>query len=123
MWALNCTEAGDLTWCTPTGARYQRSPDGSLTLLPHKIGPRQLTVPAQKVPDRLAAAVDDGVLDRLQHGLDLNSRDATRRGEPPRVTSRGPRPGQPIGAFETTAYPEALHELALAPLLDEIPPF
>lgn len=122
-WSLTRTDAGDLTWCTPTGARYQRSPDGSITLLAHKIGPRQLSVPAQKVPARLTAAVDGAVLDRLQRGLDLSAQDTTCRGTPPRVSSRGPRPGQPVGAFETTAYPEALHDLGLAVLLDEIPPF
>ncbi|PHP53226.1 HNH endonuclease [Actinomyces ruminis] len=122
-WSLTRTDAGDLTWCTPTGARYRRSPDGGITLLAHKIGPRQLSVPAQQVPAHLTAAVDDAVVGRLQHGLDLSAQAANRCGGPPRVTSRGPRPGQPVGAFETTAYPQALHDLGLAPLLDEIPPF
>ncbi|MBM6979191.1 MAG: DUF222 domain-containing protein [Actinomyces succiniciruminis] len=122
-WSLSRTDSGDLTWCTPTGARYRRSLDGSITLLAHRIGPRQLLVPAQKIPARLTEAVDDAVLSRLQHGLDLSARDATRAGERPRITSRGPRPGQPVGAFETTAYSDALHDLGLAPLLDEIPPF
>lgn len=122
-WSLTRTDSGDLTWCTPTGARYQRSSDGSITLLAHKIGPRQLSVTAHKVPERLAAAVDGAVLDRLQHGLDLSAQNTTRRGTTPRVTSRGPRPGQPVGAFEAAAYPQALHDLGLAVLLDEIPPF
>ncbi|SDN88446.1 HNH endonuclease [Actinomyces ruminicola] len=122
-WSLTRTDSGDLTWCTPTGARYQRSTDGSITLLAHKIGPRQLSVPAQKVPEHLAAAVDAAVMDRLQHGLDLSAQDTNRCDGPPRVTSRGPQPGQPVGAFEATAYPEALHDLGLTVLLDEIPPF
>ncbi|WP_147680228.1 HNH endonuclease signature motif containing protein [Actinomyces ruminicola] len=122
-WSLSRTDSGDLTWHTPSGARYQRSPDGSITLLAHKIGPRQLLVPAQKVPAHLTDAVDDTILDRLQHGLDLSAQDANRRGAPPQVTSRGPRPGRPVGAFESTPYPQALHDLGLAQLLDEIPPF
>ncbi|RAX22787.1 HNH endonuclease [Actinomyces sp. Z3] len=122
-WSLSRTDSGDLTWCTPTGARYRRSLDGSITLLAHRIGPRQLLVPAQKVPARLTEAVDDAVLSRLQHGLELSARDAARADGRPRVASRGPRPGQPVGAFETTPYSEALHDLGLAPLLDEIPPF
>ncbi|MDU0349648.1 HNH endonuclease signature motif containing protein [Actinomyces sp. MRS3W] len=122
-WSLTRTDTGDLTWCTPTGARYRRSPDGSITLEAHKVGPRQLVVPAHKMPAHLTAAVDEAVLDRLEHGLDLSVQDATRPGRPPRITSRGPRPGQPVGAFETTPYPEALRDLGLAALLDEIPPF
>ncbi|SDN66000.1 HNH endonuclease [Actinomyces ruminicola] len=124
---------GALVWTTPTGARYRRTPDGTITLLPRRIGPRQLAAPARRVPEELASAVDEAVMTRLQHGLDLAARTPNspaaaagrinRPGRPPRITSRGPRPGRPVGAFEPTPYPDALHQLDLTPLLDEIPPF
>ncbi|MBE6481906.1 MAG: hypothetical protein E7Z94_05930 [Actinomyces ruminicola] len=62
---------------------------------------------------------------RLQCGLSLAD-ESSRSGRPgrlPQVTSRGPRPGRPVGAFEAVPYTAALHELGLTPLLDEIPPF
>ncbi len=151
---------GALIWTTPTGARYRRTPDGTITLLPRRVGPRQLATPAQQAPQHLADAVDNAVVSRLEHGLSLaaqaqeqaqaqaqrtapvsgsgvataavlggvSTRAGTRPGLPPQppqvqVVSRGPRPGHPIGAFETTPFPQALHDLGLAPLLEQIPPF
>ncbi|WP_308807153.1 HNH endonuclease [Actinomyces sp. 594] len=142
------TDEGDaaLIWTTPTGARYRRTPDGTITLLPRRIGPRQLAMPAQRVPQHLADAVDGAVVSRLEHGLDLaaqaqqndpadgfaaataaapatDAASPARPSRPPEIVSRGPRPGHPTGAFETKPFPYALHELGLAPLLDQIPPF
>ncbi|RAX19168.1 HNH endonuclease [Actinomyces sp. Z5] len=186
---------GVLIWTTPTGARYRRTPDGTITLLPRRVGPRQLAMPAQQAPQHLADAVDSAVVSRLEHGLSLaaqaqeqarvqeggpavgsgdtvqevdsaagsggtvqevdsaagsggtaqeaapavgsgaaiaeapggaSTRPSRRPGrppQPPQVVSRGPRPGHPIGAFETAPFPQALHDLGLAPLLDQIPPF
>ncbi|MDU0348711.1 HNH endonuclease signature motif containing protein, partial [Actinomyces sp. MRS3W] len=122
-WRLTREDDGTLMWATPTGARYRRSPDGAITVLPRKVGPRQLFTPARPVPERLAAAVNDAVVTRLQRGLNLAAEEANSVGRPPCLTSRGPRPGERPGAFETTAYPEPVHELGLAPLLDEVPPF
>ncbi|MDO4901923.1 HNH endonuclease signature motif containing protein, partial [Actinomyces sp.] len=133
-WSLTRQGDGALLWTTPTGARYRRGPDGAIILLPRKLGPRHLVMSAMRVPDTLATAVDDAVVSRLHHGLalaaDFGRTDCSDRtdgpdcpGKSPQVTSRGPRPGQPPGAFETVPYPAALHELGLAPLLDEIPPF
>ncbi len=121
-WTLTRQDDGALLWTTPTGVRYRRAMDGTITMMAHKIGPRQLAVPARPIPKQLSSAVNDAVVDRLQHGLDL----AVGPGEasrPPVVASRGPHPGQPVGAFESVPYPQALHDLGLAPLLDQIPPF
>nr|WP_268916212.1 MULTISPECIES: HNH endonuclease [Actinomyces] len=41
----------------------------------------------------------------------------------PVLESRGPRPGEWAGAFETVPYDRALHILGLAPLLDEVIPY
>ena len=79
------------------------------------MGPRHLIEPGGPVPDHLAAAVTGAVLDRLERGL----ADAA----PAALTTRGPRPGQQPGVFETRPYPRALHALGLAALLDEVPAF
>ncbi|WP_247595346.1 HNH endonuclease signature motif containing protein [Actinomyces procaprae] len=127
-WTLSRQDGDALVWTTPTGHRYRRDADGTITLMAHRLGPRQLAVPAQRVPEGLAQAVDDAVVSRLRHGLKLATAPGRpdspgRPGRPPQVTSRGPRPGQVVGAFEAVPYPDALHDLGLAPLLDEIPPF
>ena len=94
------------------------------------------------MPDALARAVTPAVLDRLDKGLaDPHIADgaagsvaapgcvaadvaATGGGESaPVITTRGPRPGENPGDYETTPYPRALHALGLTPLLDAIPPF
>lgn len=155
-WTLTRQNTADgddaLIWTTPTGARYRRTPDGTITLLPRRVGPRQLAMPARQAPQHLADAVDGAVVSRLEHGLNLaaraqeqaqarrtgsgaanaavpgggSTRAGTHPGRPPQlpqVVSRGPRPGHPVGAFESPPFPQALHELGLTPLLDQIPPF
>ena len=141
-WSLTRARDGALVWRTPTGARYRRASDGSITMLPRRTGPRQEARPAARVPDVLARAVTPAVLDRLDKGLaDPHIADgaagsvaapgcavadvaATGGGESaPVITTRGPRPGENPGDYETTPYPRATHILGLAPLIDEAPPF
>ena len=114
-WSLSRADDGSLVWRTPSGARYRREADGTILRLPRRVGPRHLIEPGGPVPDHLAAAVTGAVLDRLERGL----ADAA----PAALTTRGPRPGQQPGAFETRPYPRALHTLGLAALLDEVPAF
>lgn len=120
-WALTRTSTGALIWRTPTGARYHRAPDGTVTLLPRRTGPRQQVRPATHVPDALAKAITPAVFDRLVKGLAES--DPAGRKTAPVITTRGPRPGQKPGDFETVPYSRALHELGLTPPLDAIPPF
>ena len=40
-----------------------------------------------------------------------------------RLVTRGPRPGERAGDYETVPYPRATHTLGLAPLIDHAPPF
>lgn len=122
-WSLVRTPAGSLLWTTPSGARYERTPDGSVTMLPRRIGPRHIQHPGGPVPQRLAAAVTPAVLDRLNRGLTNNAEPADKAVGWAVLTTRGPRPGEYPGAFEAVPYPPAIHALGLAPLLDEIPPF
>ena len=114
-WSLTRADDGSLVWRTPSGARYRREADGTILRLPRRVGPRHLIEPGGPVPDHLAAAVTGAVLDRLERGL----ADAA----PAALTTRGPRPGQQPGAFETRPYSRALHALGLAALLDEVPAF
>ena len=79
---------------------------------------------AVRVPDRLAGAVTTAVLNRLDKGLardDLGLSETP--GGAPVLATRGPRPGQRPGAYETVPYAQALHTLGLTALLDEVPPF
>lgn len=126
-WALTRTGDGALIWRTPTGTRYRRETDGAITLLPRRTGPRQAVASAVRVPDALARAVTPAVLDRLDKGLadpHIAAGVATGSGDAaPVITTRGPRPGENPGDYETTPYPRALHALGLTPLLDAIPPF
>lgn len=122
-WVLTRAEDGTLTWRTPTGARYQRHPDGTITILARRTGPRHHLQPAGPAPEHLVQAVNSAVLQRLNRGLThYPTRPASRAGGPA-ITTRGPRPGERAGAFEPVPYPQALHDLGLAPLLDAIPPF
>lgn len=120
-WALTRTSTGALMWRTPTGARYHRAPDGTVTMLPRRTGPRQQVRPAVRVPDALAKDITPAVFDRLAKGLAES--DPAGRKTVPVLTTRGPRPGQNPGDFETVPYSRALHELGLTPLLDATPPF
>ena len=103
-------------------------------MLPRRTGPRQEARPAARVPDVLARAVTPAVLNRLRKGLadaalsrmttsgihDDSGRSPDRA---PVVATRGPLPGHNPGDFESAPYPQPLHALGLAPLLDAIPPF
>ena len=133
-WTLTRTPDGDLTWTTPTGARYRRNRDATITALPRRVGPHHITLPAAPVPDHLARALTDTIIARLEHGLNHYADDApapapaTGPGRPPAparpvLTTRGPAPATAPGAYETTPYPAALHALDLATILDAIPPY
>ena len=143
-WALARVPGGALIWRTPSGARYRRESDGSVIMLTRCAGPRQHARPAARVPDSLARAITPDVLARLDkgltgstltdpgsvadHGLSIGSAAGDVAPGPGRetaamITTRGPRPGENPGDFETTPYPRALHTLGLTPLLDVIPPF
>ena len=133
-WTLTRTPDGDLTWTTPTGARYRRNRDATITALPRRVGPHHITLPAAPVPDHLARALTDTIIARLEHGLNHYADDApapapaTGPGRPPAparpvLTTRGPAPAADPGAYETTPYPAALHALDLATILDAIPPY
>ena len=133
-WTLTRTPDGDLTWTPPTGARYRRNRDATITALPRRVGPHHLALPAAPVPDHLARALTDTVIARLEHGLnhyaDNTPAPATdptgprRPTAPPQpvLTTRGPGTTAP-GAYETTPYPAALHALDLTAILDAIPPY
>lgn len=142
-WSLTRTANGTLTWRTPTGARYQREPDGTIIRLPRRVGPHSLHDPGSRAPQAHERALTASVLARLERGLQATNscscdagvhgatgvghrRDGTDSATPacqPVLTTREPRPGQQAGAYEPTPYHHALHELGLVPLLDEIPPF
>ena len=125
---------GDLTWTTPTGARYRRNRDATITALPRRVGPHHITLPAAPVPDHLARALTDTVIARLEHGLNhyadntpAPAADPTGPRRPtappqPVLTTRGPGTTAP-GAYETTPHPAALHALDLTAILDAIPPY
>ena len=133
-WTLTRTPGGDLTWTTPTGARYRRNRDATITALPRRVGPHHITLPAAPVPDHLARALTDTIIARLEHGLnhyaDNTPAPATdptgprRPTAPPQpvLTTRGPSTTAP-GAYETTPHPAALHALDLTAILDAIPPY
>ncbi|MCL3778283.1 MULTISPECIES: HNH endonuclease signature motif containing protein [unclassified Actinomyces] len=70
-WALTRTSEGALTWRTPTGARYERRPDGSVRRLPQRVGPRGATRPGGRVPAWLERALTAPVIARLEKGLEL----------------------------------------------------
>lgn len=145
-WSLTRTGDGALTWGTPSGARYLRETGGRVVMLARRVGPRSVLQPARTVPDHLACAVGPVVLARLERGLAQVAAkpgadssgpapaSGTRAGARvgggpgpgpgvPRLETRGPRPGERAGDFETVPYPQALHDLGLAPLLDAVVPF
>ena len=128
-WTLTRTPDGDLTWTTPTGARYRRNRDATITALPRRVGPHHITLPAAPVPDHLARALTDTIIARLEHGLnhyaDNTPAPATNPTAPPQpvLTTRGPGPATAPSAYETTPHPAALHALDLTAILDAIPPY
>ncbi|VEG27322.1 HNH endonuclease [Actinomyces howellii] len=198
-WSLARTGDGGLRWRTPSGARYERLADGTVVMLPRRVGPRSVPRPTEVLPATVSCAIDDAVIERLERGLaqadattgaggdrhgflengapvlgkgaggvrhgrsvvggaspgdvppldagrprleDLDpagagsggpvpvgagsggpGRDGRRQGSGPCLETRGPRPGEPVGAFEPEPYPVALHQLGLAELLDAVAPF
>ncbi|MDY3679058.1 MAG: DUF222 domain-containing protein [Actinomyces urogenitalis] len=115
-WSLTRLDDGALLWRTPSGARYRRNPDGSILMLPRRIGPRSFHQSARPVPDQLARAVDDAVLAPLVQTLENLA-----PGVP--WQTRGPRPGQPVGTWSARSYSAELHALGLDVFLDELVPF
>ena len=135
-WALTRNNtSGTLSWHTPDKTIYQRHPDGTITRLPKRVGPRQRYVPGSVVPADLSQQISPEIINRLNRALDRaldnqahnhtgpgTTTDTSRSGRA-RLETRGPQPGQKAGAYETTPYPKATHTLGLAPLIDEAPPF
>ena len=124
-WALTKDNtSGVLSWYTPDKTVYQRHPNGTITRLPHKVGPRQCYIPGSVVPADLSQQIGPDILNRLNTALNNTS---TGTGADPtgsaRLVTRGPQPGQRAGAYEPTPYPKAAHTLQLAPLIDQAPPF
>ena len=119
-WALTRDQtSGDLSWHTPDKTVYQRHPDGTIDRLPRKVGPRQHLVPGTVIPDGLSKQIGPDLIDRLNTALDhLHPGSGSAR-----LVTRGPRPGEKAGDFETTPYPRAAHTLGLAPLIDQAPSF
>ena len=124
-WALTRDQAsGILSWHTPDKTVYQRHPNGTITRLPRKTGPHQHHVPGAVVPADLSKQISHDILNRLNRALDRAPGNHTGPGTgSPRLTTRGPQPGQRAGAYEPTPYPQAAHTLQLAPLIDQAPPF
>ena len=126
-WALTRDQAsGILSWHTPDKTVYQRHPNGTITRLPKRVGPRQRYVPGSVVPADLSQQISPDILNRLNTALN-NTSTSTGTGADPtgsaRLETRGPQPGQKPGDYETTPYPKATHTLGLAPLIDQAPPF
>ena len=126
-WALTRNNtSGTLSWHTPDKTVYQRHPDGTITRLPRRVGPRQRYVPGSVVPADLSQQISPDILNRLNTALN-NTSTSTGTGADPtgsaRLETRGPQPGQKPGDYETTPYPKATHTLGLAPLIDQAPPF
>ena len=135
-WALTKDNtSGVLSWHTPDKTIYQRHPDGTITRLPKRVGPRQCYVPGSVVPADLSQQIGPDILNRLNRAVDrtlddqahdhtgLGTTTNTNGSTSPRLETRGPQPGQRAGAYETTPYPKAAHTLQLAPLIDQAPPF
>ena len=119
-WALTRDQtSGDLSWHTPDKTVYQRHPDGTIDRLPRKVGPRQHLVPGTVIPDGLSKQIGPDLIDRLNTALDHTHPGSGSA----RLVTRGPRPGEKAGDFETTPYPRAAHTLGLAPLIDQAPSF
>ena len=119
-WALTRDEATKvLSWHTPDKTVYQRHPDGTINRLPRKTGPHQHHVPGAVVPTDLSQQIGPDLINRLNTAL--NHTQPSNGGA--RLVTRGPRPGQRPGDYETTPYPRAAHTLGLAPLIDQAPPF
>ena len=133
-WALTRDQTtGTLSWHTPDKTIYQRHPDGTITRLPRRVGPRQRYVPGSVVPADLSQQISPELINRLNRALDraldnhtgpgTTTNTNTSRSGRARLETRGPQPGHKAGDYEPTPYPKATHTLGLAPLIDEAPPF
>ena len=135
-WALTRDQdSGVLSWHTPDKTVYQRHPGGTINRLPRKVGPHQHLVPASRVPADLSEQIGPELIDRLNTAFDSAfdsaldgqphdpTTDANTNGGGALLVTRGPRPGEKAGDYETTPYPQAAHTLGLAPLIDQAPPF
>ena len=131
-WALTRDQAsGILSWHTPDKTVYQRHPNGTITRLPKRVGPRQCYVPGSVVPADLSKQIGPDLIDRLNRAVDRaldnqahnHARFGTNTNGRARLETRGPQPGHKPGDYETTPYPQAAHTLQLAPLIDQAPPF
>ena len=131
-WALTRNNtSGTLSWHTPDKTVYQRHPDGTITRLPKRVGPRQRYVPGAVVPADLSQQISPEIINRLNQALDRaldnhtgpGTTTNTSRSGSACLETRGPQPGQKAGAYEPVPYPKATHTLGLAPLIDEAPPF
>ena len=131
-WALTRDQSsGILSWHTPDKTVYQRHPNGTITRLPRKTGPHQHHVPGTVIPTDLSQQIGPDLIDRLNRALDRTLDNQAHNHAGPgtntngraRLETRGPKPGQRAGAYETTPYPKAAHTLQLAPLIDQAPPF
>ena len=131
-WALTRDQSsGILSWHTPDKTVYQRHPNGTITRLPRKTGPHQHHVPGTVIPADLSKQISHDILNRLNRALDRTLDNQAHNHAGPgtntngraRLETRGPKPGQKPGAYETTPYPKAAHTLQLAPLIDQAPPF
>nr|WP_300338492.1 HNH endonuclease signature motif containing protein [Actinomyces sp.] len=120
-WSLTRAQDGTLEWHTPSRTGYRRAPDGTITILPRRVGPRHRHQPAMVLPVGVSQTLTDAVINELERGLLQAAPHSPTR--PPRLESRGPRPGEPIGAWRTRPLPPVLHQLGLAALLDEVIPF
>ncbi|WP_172120062.1 HNH endonuclease signature motif containing protein [Actinomyces faecalis] len=123
-WSLTRLDDGALLWRTPSGARYRRDPDGGITMLARRTGPRSVHRDVEAVPARLAEAVNESVIAQIDHGLAQTMSQAPGGSRSPgQWQTRGPRPGEPVGAWRSEPYAPELHELGLDVLLDELVPF
>ena len=119
-WALTRDrDSGVLSWHTPDKTVYQRHPDGTINRLPRRVGPHQHLVPGAVVPSDLSEQIGPDLIDRLSSALDRTQPSSGGA----QLVTRGPRPGERAGVFETTPYPRAAHALGLAPLIDQAPSF
>lgn len=102
-------------------ARYRRDHDGTIIMLPRRIGALSTLQHATRLPDALARAMTDAVLARLEPALTQTSPTTSTSGAPV-LQTRGPRSGRP-GDYEAHPYPEEIHALGSTALLDEAVPF
>lgn len=96
-------------------ARYRRDHDGTITMLPRRIGALSTLQHATRLPDALARAMTDAVLARLEPALTQTSPTTSTSGAPV-LQTRGPRSGRP-GDYEAHPYPEEIHALGSTALL------